>query len=96
MQELIDKIQSILKSVKFNSMFILLDDFSELDDVSIKYFTDIIIAPLNNRSNEFIKFKIASYPTRTYFGAIDPTKIDQVELDFSSFMYLIIKIEWKS
>lgn len=81
-QELIDKIQSILKSVKFNSMFILLDDFSELDDVSIKYFTDIIIAPLNNRSNEFIKFKIASYPTRTYFGAIDPTKIDQVELDF--------------
>ncbi len=81
-QELIDKIQSILKSVKFNSMFILLDDFSELDDISIKYFTDIIIAPLNNRSNEFIKFKIASYPTRTYFGAIDPTKIDQVELDF--------------
>lgn len=81
-QVFLEKIKSILKIANFHNLYILLDDFSEIDDTSIKYFTDVIIAPLNNRSEEFIKFKIASYPTRTYFGAIDPTKIDQVDLDF--------------
>lgn len=81
-QLFIEKIKNILTIANFDTLYILLDDFSEIDDSSIKFFTDIIIAPLNNRSEEFIKFKIASYPSRTYFGAIDPTKIDQVDLDF--------------
>lgn len=81
-QSFIEKIKNILTIANFDTLYVLLDDFSEIDDSSIKFFTDIIIAPLNNRSEEFIKFKIASYPSRTYFGAIDPTKIDQVDLDF--------------
>lgn len=81
-QIFIDKIKKILQIAEFYTIYILLDDFSEIDDTSIKYFTDIVLAPLNNRSEEFIKFKIASYPSRTYFGAIDPIKIDQIDLDF--------------
>lgn len=81
-QIFIEKIKEILQIAEFDTIYILLDDFSEIDDTSIKYFTDIVLAPLNNRSEEFIKFKIASYPSRTYFGAIDPVKIDQIDLDF--------------
>lgn len=81
-QLFIEKIKKILQIAEFDTIYILLDDFSEIDDTSIKYFTDIVLAPLNNRSEEFIKFKIASYPSRTYFGAIDPIKIDQIDLDF--------------
>ncbi|MGL1831699.1 UNVERIFIED_CONTAM: MarR family transcriptional regulator [Acinetobacter sp. HSTU-ASm16] len=81
-QLFIEKIKKILQIAEFDTIYILLDDFSEIDDTSIKYFTDIVLAPLNNRSEEFIKFKIASYPSRTYFGAIDPIKVDQIDLDF--------------
>lgn len=42
---------------------------------------DVLLAPLNNWSDEFIKFKVAAYPGRIYFGAIDKTKIDEVYLD---------------
>ncbi len=38
-------------------------------------------APLNNWSEELIKFKIAAYPHRIYYGEIDKTKIDEIHLD---------------
>jgi DNA-binding MarR family transcriptional regulator len=44
-------------------------------------FVDSILAPLNNWSNELIKFKIAAYPGRVYYGQIDKTKIDELYLD---------------
>ena len=81
-QEIINRIKNILVKIKIDHIFILLDDFSELDDDSIKYFTDVIIAPLNNWSEEFIKFKIAAYPNRIYYGKIDSTKVDLIDLDF--------------
>lgn len=81
-QDIISKIKNILLRIKINHIFILLDDFSELDDDSIKYFTDVIIAPLNNWSEEFIKFKVAAYPNRIYYGKIDSTKVDLIDLDF--------------
>src|SRR5690606_36086433 len=40
------------------------------------------LAPLNNWSEEFIKFKVAAYPNRIYYGKIDPGKIDTINLDF--------------
>lgn len=44
-------------------------------------FVDSILAPLNNWSQELIKFKIAAYPGRVYYGQIDKTKIDEAYLD---------------
>lgn len=81
-KEIINEIKSILKILKIDHLFILLDDFSEIDDHAIIRFVDVILAPLNNWSDEFIKFKIAAYPGRIYYGKIDPGKIDTVFLDF--------------
>lgn len=81
-KEIISEIKSILSILKIDHLFILLDDFSEIDDHAIIRFVDVILAPLNNWSDEFIKFKIAAYPGRIYYGKIDPGKIDTMYLDF--------------
>jgi hypothetical protein len=81
-KEIINEIKSILKILKIDHLFVLLDDFSEIDDHAILRFVDVILAPLNNWSDEFIKFKIAAYPGRIYYGKIDPGKIDTIYLDF--------------
>ncbi|UII28518.1 hypothetical protein LVD15_08825 [Fulvivirga maritima] len=81
-KEVISEIKSILKILNIDHLFILLDDFSEIDDAAIRRFTDVVVAPLNNWSDEFIKFKIAAYPGRIHYGKIDPGKIDTVYLDF--------------
>jgi hypothetical protein len=47
----------------------------------MRIFVDTVLSPLNNWSNELIKFKIAAYPGRIYLGKIDPTKIDEIYLD---------------
>jgi hypothetical protein len=59
----------------------LIDDFSELPEEAMKVVVDALLAPLNNWSDEFIKFKVAAYPGRIYYGEIDRTKIDEVHLD---------------
>ncbi|WP_197196513.1 winged helix-turn-helix domain-containing protein [Shouchella lehensis] len=80
--EIIEKIKSILQKIGIKYVFICLDDFSEIDENAMKVFVDTIIAPLNNWSDEFFKFKISAYPGRYYLGDIDPTKIDQIKLDY--------------
>lgn len=81
-KETINEIKGILRILKIDHLFVLLDDFSEIDDHAITRFVDVILAPLNNWSEEFIKFKIAAYPGRIYYGKIDPGKIDTIYLDF--------------
>lgn len=81
-KEIIIGIKETLSILKIRHLYILLDDFSEIDDKSIKTFVDVILAPLNNWSDEFIKFKVAAYPNRIYYGKIDPGKIDTINLDF--------------
>ena len=81
-KEVIKEIQEILSLLHVDHLFILLDDFSEIDDDAITRFVDVLLAPLNNWSNEFIKFKLAAYPGRIYYGKIDPGKIDTINLDF--------------
>lgn len=80
--DIISEIKNILSILNIDHLFILLDDFSEIDDHAIIRFVDVILAPLNNWSEEFIKFKIAAYPSRIYFGKIDPSKVDTIYLDF--------------
>lgn len=79
---LINQLKDILSLLKIRSLVILLDDFSEIPDHSMRIFVDVILAPLNNWSEEFIKFKVAAYPNRVYFGKIDQGKIDKINLDF--------------
>lgn len=81
-KEIISDIKEILLLVEIKHLFVFLDDYSEINDKAIHRFVDVILAPLNNWSEEFVKFKIAAYPGRLYYGKIDPGKIDVIYLDF--------------
>lgn len=81
-RSIISNLQEILGEMKIVHLVIMLDDISEIDGNALKLFMDSIVAPLNNWSNEFVKFKIAFYPTRVHYGKIDPGKIDIIDLDF--------------
>ena len=81
-QELIKKLTSLLDELSFTSLVIFFDDFSELSWIEQRLFVDVVLAPLNNTSDEKIKLKVAAYPGRVYYGNIDPGKIDILNLDF--------------
>ncbi len=81
-KEIIVQIKEILALLNIDHLFVLLDDFSEIDDDAISRFVDVVLSPLNNWSDEFVKFKVAAYPGRLYYGKIDPGKIDTIYLDF--------------
>lgn len=81
-KKFLEDVQTILNAVGIEHLFIFFDDFSELDKEAMKLFVDVILAPLNNWSNEFIKLKVAAYPGRVYLGDIDIGKIDQIHIDF--------------
>ncbi len=82
--EIISEIQDLLVESGLTRLVTFFDDFSELNFIDQRLFVDVILAPLNNSSNERIKLKIAGYPGRVYYGKIDPTKVDTISLDFSS------------
>ena len=68
--------------MNIDHLYIFLDDFSEIDEEAQKIFMDWFIAPLDNLSDDFVKFKIAVYPHRFYIGRLDNSKIDEILLDF--------------
>src|SRR5690606_24172826 len=68
-------------------LYIFLDDFSEIDEKAQKLFMDYFVSPLNNLSDDFVKFKIAVYPTRFYYGQLDNSKIDEISLEFFDAFY---------
>ncbi|MDV6375684.1 hypothetical protein [Deinococcus arenicola] len=78
---IIQQLKNILGEARIRYLYIFIDDFSELPEQEMKAVVDTVIAPLNNWSNELIKFKIAAYPHRIYLGEIDRTKIDDINLD---------------
>lgn len=80
--EIIAQIRDLLEEIGMRRLVIFFDDFSELSWLNQRLFVDVILAPLNNASGEHIKLKVAAYPGRVYYGAIDPGKIDTVNLDF--------------
>ena len=87
------KIRDILK-VKY--IYIYLDDYSEMYEEAQEIFMDWFVAPLNNTSEDFIKFKIATYPIRFYMGKLDNQNIVVINLDFYSALYSyknVVKME---
>ncbi len=78
---LIGKLRDLLQKISIRHLYIFIDDFSELPEDAMAIVVDTLLAPLNNWSEELVKFKIAAYPGRIYYGQIDVTKIDTVYLD---------------
>lgn len=87
----IDNIVKIREILKIKTLYIYLDDYSEIDKYAQSLFMDWFIAPVNNLSDDFVKFKIATYPKRFYYGKLDNSKIDEISLDFFDAFYSIEK-----
>lgn len=79
---LIDNLTAIKEILGIRNLYIYLDDFSEIEYEAQVIFVNHFLAPLNNLSENFIKFKIATYRGRLYLGKIDRSKIDFIHLDF--------------
>lgn len=77
-----NNLKKLLKEVSIDTVFICLDDMSEIDKDSMEVFTDFIVGPLNNLSDEFFKFKISLYPGRDYLPSIDRQKVKTYALDY--------------
>lgn len=82
--EIISEVKDLLEEIGMKRLIVFFDDFSELGWLNQRLFVDVILAPLNNSSGEYIKLKLAGYPGRVYYGSIDPGKIDTVNLDFDT------------
>ena len=80
-KEVLLQLKSVLNRVGVKHLFVFVDDFSELPEDAMTVVVDTLLAPLNNWSEELIKFKVAAYPHRVYYGQIDKTKIDEIYLD---------------
>lgn len=78
---LITSFKQLLEPLGAKHLYVFLDDFSELPINAMQTVVDGLIAPLNNWSEELVKFKIAAYPGRIYYGPLDKSKIDEVSLD---------------
>ncbi|XAP77793.1 hypothetical protein ABC955_14620 [Citromicrobium bathyomarinum] len=78
---ILENLQELLATIGVKTLYVFIDDFSELPQHAMEIFVDSVLGPLNNWSNELVKFKIACYPNRVYLGPIDPQKIDEVSLD---------------
>jgi ABC-type branched-subunit amino acid transport system ATPase component len=65
LNEFISNITSALKEYGIKKLHIILDDFSEIDYGAQQVFVNTLLAPLNNWSDKFIRFKVAAYPVRS-------------------------------
>lgn len=88
---LIDNLIRIKEILNIDHLYIFLDDYSEIDENAQRIFMDYFIAPLNNNSEDFVKFKIAVYPHRFYYGKLDNSKIDEISLEFFDAFYTFEK-----
>lgn len=84
---LIKNLTKLKQILEIEHLYIFLDDYSEIDEDAQKIFMDWFIAPLNNLSDDFVKFKIAVYPNRFYYGKLDNSKIDEISLEFFDAFY---------
>jgi len=80
--DFMNQLKELLLELPIKSVFICLDDMSEIDKESMEVFSDFIVAPLNNLSDEYFKFKISLYPNRVFLQAIDRGKVRTINLDY--------------
>jgi len=90
--DFMNQLKELLSLVAIDNVFICLDDMSEIDKQSMEVFTEFIVAPLNNLSDEYFKFKISLYPGRDYLPSIDRQKVKTYSLDYYD-LYSVGNIE---
>lgn len=78
----IDEIKNVLEEMEYKRLYLILDDYSEIDQTALRLFCDLIVNMLNNNSDDFIKLKISAYPGRVELGELDRQKIDIRYLDY--------------
>lgn len=83
-RHLITGLKALLQPLGIKHLYVFLDDFSELPEDAMRSVVNVLIAPLNNWSEELVKFKVAAYPGRIYYGNLDKSKIDEITLDLHS------------
>jgi hypothetical protein len=84
MRDYVRGLRDVLEQAGIQHLYVFIDDFSELPEPAMRLVVDTLLAPLNNWSDELVKFKVAAYPGRIYYGLIDKTKIDEINLDLYS------------
>ncbi len=80
--EILKRLVDVVDMEKPRTIYLLIDDFSELDEKNQQVVVDSLIAPIISSYNSKFKVKIAAYPGRIYLGSIDSTKMPFVSLDF--------------
>lgn len=78
----IEEIKNVLQEMEYKRLYLILDDYSEIDQTALRLFCDLIVNMLNNNSDNFIKLKISAYPGRVELGELDRQKIDIRYLDY--------------
>jgi len=81
-KEYMEKISAILIEIGISKAHIFLDDFSEIDYEAQQIFVNTILAPLNNWSEKFFRFKVGAYPKRIFYGEIEKGKVSEINLDY--------------
>lgn len=80
--DILSQIKDIVRDYEISSIYLFLDDYSELSMDNQKIIVDALISPIISSYNDTFKVKIAAYPNRIYMGNIDSTKIPIIPLDF--------------
>jgi DNA-binding transcriptional ArsR family regulator len=80
--DVLNKLVKLLKKGKGFKVYLLLDDFSELDKSAQAMVIDNLVSPIISSYNSNFVVKIAAYPGRIYRGALDSTKLPSLNLDF--------------
>jgi len=80
--ELVEEIKRVLQELSMKRLYLILDDYSEIDQASLRMFCDLIVNTLNNTSDNYVKLKISAYPGRVELGELDRQKIDIRYLDY--------------
>ena len=81
-KEYMEKTSAILNEIGISKAHIFLDDFSEIDYDAQQIFVNTILAPLNNWSEKFFRFKVGAYPKRIFYGDIEKGKVTEINLDY--------------
>lgn len=82
MDQIVKRFSNLMEEYSFDLVYVILDDYSEIDDKAIELITDVVIAPFARWSQNRIVFKIAAYPNRYHIGNLDPQKVDKQDLDY--------------
>ncbi len=54
---IVTEIKSILQELSMRRLFLILDDYSEIEQTSLVMFCDLIVNTLHNNSDNFVKLK---------------------------------------